>query len=466
MNELRRASLIAVFLIVVLRMSIGWQLLYEGLWKYDTLDGPTPWSSEGYLKNAQGPLRNYFREMAGDADELGWMDYAEMSRRWYDWRDRFAAHYQLDPQQLDRLNILIDGSAKDDSPSDQTPPARIVSLTVSSWPTVRNPRSDAMEPINPTVVTPAVAYDAGKKTLSAKEPITPKEEADLLALVDISETVPGQLVRRTDPTAAPDPAAVEYFNAVRKLAGQSRELSYRHKLAGVLKGNPDFAGVTAKLNERGSFDPVMGTLTADQAAEDKSVITYGKIQEYKDLLADYERSLKQARIDYQSEHAVMLGRKAAIMRNELSAPAKSLNAALMEDAAKLLTVDQLRRGALPPVQTPLYRADMQVMWGLLLIGTCLIIGFLTRVSAVLGAVMLMMFYLVIPPWPGVPPAPGPEHSFIINKNMIESLALLAIAALPTGTWFGIDGLFYALWNRRRGTDGTASNPTAPPAARP
>ena len=44
--------------------------------------------------------------------------------------------------------------------------------------------------------------------------------------------------------------------------------------------------------------------------------------------------------------------------------------------------------------------------------------------------------------------PGPEHSFIINKNLIEVFALLALAALPTGRWFGLDALlsrFFSNW---------------------
>ena len=83
MNDLKSVSLLAIILIVVLRISIGWQFLYEGMWKYDQMDGPTPWSSEGYLKNAQGPFRDRFRRMTGDPDDLHWLDYTEMSRKWY-----------------------------------------------------------------------------------------------------------------------------------------------------------------------------------------------------------------------------------------------------------------------------------------------------------------------------------------------------------------------------------------------
>ena len=57
MIDIRRYSLAAVILLVVLRVGIGWQLLYEGMWKINTLSTQTPWTSDGYLKSAQGPFR-------------------------------------------------------------------------------------------------------------------------------------------------------------------------------------------------------------------------------------------------------------------------------------------------------------------------------------------------------------------------------------------------------------------------
>ena len=100
---------------------------------------------------------------------------------------------------------------------------------------------------------------------------------------------------------------------------------------------------------------------------------------------------------------------------------------------------------------PLSAAAFAALAGLLILGVCLILGFCTRLSALLGAVMLIGFYLVLPPWPGIPQPPSPEHSFIVNKNLIEAVALLGIAALPTGAWFGLDGLIR--WVFRRGWSG-------------
>jgi uncharacterized membrane protein YphA (DoxX/SURF4 family) len=78
----------------------------------------------------------------------------------------------------------------------------------------------------------------------------------------------------------------------------------------------------------------------------------------------------------------------------------------------------------------------------------LLVGLCTRLAAIAGAGMLMSFYMVWPPFPGVPEAVGPEHSLIVNKNFIEALALLAIAALPTGTWFGLDAWISKAFRRK------------------
>jgi uncharacterized membrane protein YphA (DoxX/SURF4 family) len=92
---------------------------------------------------------------------------------------------------------------------------------------------------------------------------------------------------------------------------------------------------------------------------------------------------------------------------------------------------------------------MLTIYCLLGLGICLMCGFATRLAAIAAAGMLLSFYAVWPPWPGVPSAPGPEHALFIDKNAIEAIALLAIALLPTGTWFGLDGALGWLFRRKR-----------------
>jgi len=454
MKNLHRVPCLAIVLIVLLRLSIGWQFLYEGMWKRDTLASADPWTSEGYLKNAQGPLRNYFRNMTGDPDDLKWLDYSEMSRRWYTWREHFISHYHLNETQQKILNQLLDGSASEDTPADQLPPT----------PVLRQPLTQLPPEVTPKKLGEIASYDAQRKELTTQGPILPSEEKALLSLVDVVRHDDGSYAKRTDPMGTPTGPDLEFYKAVERLTFQSRQLSYRHRLAAELRGNPENTGVAARKNERGSFDFVMGTVTTDEAGEAASSVRYGKIQEYKDLLKDYNHELSSAKMDFQNDHVTMLGRKLALMRAELVGPIRQLDKSLKESALNLLTAEQLKTGPLGPIDSPLAQKDAQVMWGLIVLGVLLIIGLGTRAAAVLGAVLLMMFYLVIPPWPGVPAAPGPEHSLIVNKNLIEAIALLAIAALPTGSWFGIDALLWRLIGSRCCPSSThcPGKPASPP----
>lgn len=97
----------------------------------------------------------------------------------------------------------------------------------------------------------------------------------------------------------------------------------------------------------------------------------------------------------------------------------------------------------PPVQTwsLLEWSDFLVSWGLVVIGGALLLGLLSRLSSAAGALLVLSFYLAMPPLPGWPEPPRAEgHYLLINKTLIEAIALAALASIPTGRWAGIDGL--------------------------
>ncbi|HBL47808.1 MAG TPA: hypothetical protein DDZ90_30950, partial [Planctomycetaceae bacterium] len=93
MQDLKKITGIAILFIVVLRLSIGWQLLYEGLWKIETLSSNRPWTAAGYLNNAKGPFRDHFRSMTGDPNDMNWLDADKVEAKWLDWEQRFLNHY-------------------------------------------------------------------------------------------------------------------------------------------------------------------------------------------------------------------------------------------------------------------------------------------------------------------------------------------------------------------------------------
>ena len=450
MKDIKRVSFLAIVFLVVLRISIGWQFLYEGLWKLNTLDTARPWTSAGYLKNAQGPFRDHFRSLVGDPDDLNWLDYKHMSDTWDRWSDEFSRHYGLDEAQQKRLTELLDGKPVHEAELAEIPEAA----------------TELIEKLSKEGVL-EFNEEAQRLRVFGEKPLKPNEAAALMAKVPVTKIdndysradENGEPVRDDDGTlVAPDEADLAFYKAVEKLQRDSSRLGYRQRLAASLRGNPDRVGAVAVLTDRGSYQPrVRPDMTEEQAA-DAITTRYGEIQVYKDLLEEYEAGLDSARVDYEHEHLSRISQRIASLRAELVGPVRGLDAELKHEARKLLTPEQFARGALPPPETQLRQIDQATIWGLIILGALLMLGLTSRLAALGGAVMLVMFYLPVPPWPGVVyPAQslGPEHSYIVNKNLIEAIALLAIAMLPTGSWFGVDGIFR--WMFGRGSGGAGSS---------
>lgn len=294
--DVRKLSVCAIVFLVVLRLSIGWQFLYEGLWKQHASHGTEPWTAAGYLKNAKGPFRDTFRNMVDDPYDFDKLDMAKVQAHWQKWQQLFDAHYRL---------------------------------------------------------------DASQKAAFAK--LLEKQSA---ALKDVFE---------------------------------SPEITHK---------------------------------------------TLGDINVYKLAVATYEAKLKAAKTNFQQEHLEKTWLEIESQRKKLTTPIDELTDELQSGAVKLLNLDQIRRGPSPQPASKIASINYKTMWTLTILGFLLVVGLFTRTAAIGAAVMLTMFYLAMPPWPGVPEAPGPEHSFIVNKNFIEIMACLALACMPSGRWLGLDALIH------------------------
>ncbi|MBY0523135.1 MAG: DoxX family protein [Gemmataceae bacterium] len=122
---------------------------------------------------------------------------------------------------------------------------------------------------------------------------------------------------------------------------------------------------------------------------------------------------------------------------------------MQKELQSVLTAEQKERaGPLAPSAPLHWRqwterewADAIVRYGLTAVGLCLLLGLFTRLACVGGAVFLLMFTLALPALPGLPANPRAEGTYLfINKNIIEMLALLALATTYSGCWVGLDGL--------------------------
>jgi thiosulfate dehydrogenase [quinone] large subunit len=89
-------------------------------------------------------------------------------------------------------------------------------------------------------------------------------------------------------------------------------------------------------------------------------------------------------------------------------------------------------------QTLLSISDSANAWGLALIGLSLLLGIFTRYSSIAGIVLLLLYYLSHPAFPGIEYLfPSDGSYFIINKTLVELFALLVVFAFPTSHIFGL-----------------------------
>lgn len=101
-------------MLVLLRIYIGWHFLYEGVWK---LEHPS-FSAEPFLRQAQGPFRERFRNLVPDIDgrqrlnlvpQPGGKFNAELSDEvWNDYWRKMSEFYRFDDKQKEEAQRLHD----------------------------------------------------------------------------------------------------------------------------------------------------------------------------------------------------------------------------------------------------------------------------------------------------------------------------------------------------------------------
>jgi uncharacterized membrane protein YphA (DoxX/SURF4 family) len=189
-------------------------------------------------------------------------------------------------------------------------------------------------------------------------------------------------------------------------------------------------------------------------------------------IEDYERMRERVAATHTDDIAFSRERLDAD-RGKLDATADELLALVNEPVSELAaqaqsmaTVEQLAAGPLPRPAEPGARIDWLIRWGLTAIGLCLILGLATPVAAIAAALQLAAFYLASPPWPGLPATAVGGHYLYVDRNLIELIAVLAIAGAGTGRWLGTDALVGKWWRRRRAVAGASRTEVEQPATKP
>ncbi len=72
-------------------------------------------------------------------------------------------------------------------------------------------------------------------------------------------------------------------------------------------------------------------------------------------------------------------------------------------------------------------------WGLTLLGISLILGIGVRLSSILGAILMLLYYFPILDFP----YPNP-HAFLVDEHLIYVAALLLLGSLRAGRTWGLE----------------------------
>jgi uncharacterized membrane protein YphA (DoxX/SURF4 family) len=208
---------------------------------------------------------------------------------------------------------------------------------------------------------------------------------------------------------------------------------------------------------------------------EKDVKVAQEIQDYKDKRRQSEEADNPTDRDEARADAEKLGAELQRVVDEQTAEMRSVLEGKPTDIIPYKdkqpgpgSIKQVQKAEYGPLPEPIVRPmsqwdrlnwiDFATRWALVVIGVCLLAGLLTRTACVAGALFLLSLYVAMPPFPWLPPNPRAEgHYLYVNKNLIEMLALLALATTRSGRWLGLDSLF-AVWRSRR----RSSRPVVPP----
>lgn len=94
-------------------------------------------------------------------------------------------------------------------------------------------------------------------------------------------------------------------------------------------------------------------------------------------------------------------------------------------------------------------ADIVTIYGLIIIGLCLILGVFSKWASVGALIFLAMFYISHPPSISAQYILRPEGSYLwIDKNTIAFFAIIVLLCFPTSNIIGIDRYIERKLNKR------------------
>jgi uncharacterized membrane protein YphA (DoxX/SURF4 family) len=404
-----------VFILLALRLAIGWHFLFEGLYKVQTYyTGPTdtskPFTSEPYFRAAPGPIGEKMRKEFSDPtaeiaskvrapEDISPRDFAKLSDA-----DQAAKCPAAVAAQIDASDLLE--KVKE-----------AIRLEVENEPkAIKTAEEKAIKAAKDAETAALKAADerAARNTL-----LRWWSEADKAEIKKDSEKAQAKAKADADKAREESKAKGEKVDTLAPERIVAAKAAYARWVYGVdtRPAQVKFISGDLLLTAPQRLKHLEWVRNEAKAAEELPTkgLGNGTGTESK-RLAEFRMGAITAESDLARDANTFI----ADLRKELN------GGKAVED---------------PPAESRGQLLDRITMWFLVAVGTCLMAGLFTRLSCVLAAGFLVVTYLAHPAFPWYPIPPNTEgNPVFINKNVIEALALLALACYPTGRWLGLDAL--------------------------
>ena len=400
--------------LVFLRLVIGWHFLYEGVWKVDSQarDGQAYIATRYGLDQSIERLRDYFNQAPP-----GGVSPEASAARIDQWQDEVGRVFQatnkpMTEEQKARLGELCDKIKR--AAGDESAPENVVQF---DW------------------------VDLHEEILK----VAPPEESLRFSSLEYLQSADGPL-RGVFRGLVPDIDGLERMTPASARARIDRRYDQ-------VVGHYQSAGLPLTAEQRSRLSAVRERVRQSISETLAGPIFRGRIELYRAMLERVNRDSRRAATAFDRERLAADRKNLDVAGRELVAMVNEPIAELGVQAQVLATAGQLRAGPVPGEPTATAWLDWMVEWGLIAIGLCLLLGLFTPVASVAAAGMLLMFYVATPPLPGLAAASMGGHYLYVDRNLIELVAVLAIATTGTGRWAGLDFYLHELliWKRRRAT---------------
>ena len=452
-------------LLVLLRLSIGWHFLFEGLQKVYSTFTPKPFSASVYFRESAGPLSSTLRPMLPDPEkelspkltadglQTRWRELAAPYIEGLSGEAKIQAEGIRDASQTEALEWLSGGNAAVRKSYLQALTLWNASGSSADQANVRKTRKGCIELIaeyqkRQVALATELAALAGLKPEAvvsvAKLPVS--DSMDSAPLFQLDTATVGVIrssalsAVRDHLTANPNaPDAKERWSRLDKAVKKADSWADQTQ-AWLTQGERSVDTPSPDGKDTGTLKQ---TLTTPER-----INRHAKLAK---ALEDQVASRRNWDFSKDVDKATLASAKAALAKSRTE---------LNEDIDRMETdlTKKLQAMAADVSVTPrpwrlsdiftIKTIDVMSILAITAIGAGLFTGTLTRLAALGGAAFLLLTYLAVPPFPWLPTPPLNEGNYVfINKNFVEMMALLVLAATPSGRWFGLDAVIMPLFFR-------------------